>query len=232
MKNLKNIAPDYPRIEHIGNSNMTHDDIRFTEKVNFPFTCFVQEKVDGANMGISWNIMSGDAPILRNRNHILRKGFHAKTPAKRQFLSAWNYVHEHKKDIKHITEIYGSELTIYGEWLYAQHSLHYDKLPDIFLAYDIYSAKDYNFLSPTLVEKLLFKTSIKYIKPELITFNSIEEIEKLGEAESAYRTGIREGIVLKTEKGDYVDKIFKFVNSHFERREDFNEQLIKNKINA
>lgn len=141
------------------------DDLRFTEKVIFPFSCFVQEKVDGANMGISWNIMSGDAPILRNRNHILRKGFHAKTPAKKQFQPAWNYVHEHEEDIKKITEIYGSELTVYGEWLYAKHSLEYDKLPDLFLAYDIYSAKDFNFLSPTLVEKLLSQTSIKYIKP-------------------------------------------------------------------
>lgn len=63
FKNLKNIAPDYPRIPHLSKSisNMTHDDIELDHNITFPFTAWVQEKVDGANMGISWT----SGPVLR-----------------------------------------------------------------------------------------------------------------------------------------------------------------------
>ncbi len=225
MKHLKYIAPDYPRIPHVGDSNMTADDIKYTENITFPFTCYAGEKVDGANSAISWY---DDAPILRNRNHVLKKGFDAKTPAKRQFLSAWNYVHEHKKDIEKIIDIYGSQLCVYGEWMFAEHSIAYDKLPDLFIAYDIYSPEEGNFLSPEVVEKLLVETNIKFIKFEIVTFRDFDDIRILGEAPSSYRVGMREGIVLKTVKDTYVDKTFKFVNKHFVRREGFNDELRKN----
>jgi len=50
------------------------------------------------------------------------------------------------------------------------------------------------------------------------------------EKPSEYRNGVREGIVIKTSNGRFVDRTFKVVNRFFERREDFNDELIKNKI--
>ena len=97
------LSPDYPRIPHFNKeiSKMTHDDITLDSPVNFPLTCWVQEKIDGSNMGISW---LDDGPILRNREHILNKGYSKiRTPAKAQFKSAWNYVHKHENDIKNIS---------------------------------------------------------------------------------------------------------------------------------
>jgi len=51
MKNLKYIAPDYPRIPHLSAeiSRLGVDD--FVEEAVFPLDGFVQEKVDAANMG-------------------------------------------------------------------------------------------------------------------------------------------------------------------------------------
>jgi hypothetical protein len=74
------------------------------------------------------------------------------------------------------------------------------------------------------------QTNIKFIKPELKTFNNISEIVVESEKLSKYRNGVREGIVIKLSDGRKVTESFKIVNKMFERREDFNEELIKNKI--
>ena len=114
LKNLRNIAPDYQRIPHFNKSisNMTHDDIELFAPVSFPLDCYVQEKVDGANMGVSWT----SGPILRNRNNILKKGYIEKeTPAKLQFRSAWNWLNDHQKEIRQISNECMSPITIYGE---------------------------------------------------------------------------------------------------------------------
>jgi hypothetical protein len=224
----RNIAPDYWRIPHFNKeiSNMTHDDIELESPIDFPLECYVQEKVDGANMGISWF----DGPILRNRSHILKKGYIKRdTPAKLQFRPAWNWLHQHEDDIKLISELCYSPVTIYGEWLYAKHSIYYDKLPDLFLAYDIWSVEDREFLSPEIVSELLDKTNIKYINSSKITINSINDVIKLSEVKSQYRDGMTEGIVIKTSNDRFIDKCFKVVNKNFKRREDFNEILLKNK---
>jgi len=207
---------------------MTHDDIALDEGVKLPIECYVQEKIDGANMGISFN----DGPILRNREHILKKGYSKiKTNAKKQFTSAWNWLHEHENDIRLIEKMWQSPVTVYGDWLFYQHSIYYDKLPDTFIAYDIWSVEDGKYLSPEIVEKLLVETNICFIKPEKVVFNTIKEISQFSERESEYRTGIREGIVLKTSDGDFLKDTFKVVNQHFKLRDDFNTTAaIKNKI--
>lgn len=229
IKNLRNIAPDYPRIPHFSKaiSNMTHDDIVTESNIQFPLTAWVQEKVDGANMGISWT----SGPLIRNRNNILKKGYiETDTPAKLQFRPAWNWIHEHGDDIRKISKELMSPITIYGEWLLAKHSLEYNKLADWFLAYDIYLVEENRFLSPDKFESLMSKTKIKYIKPELVTFKNIDDVIKFSERNSIYREGIGEGIVIKISDGESTTDSFKVVNKYFTRRGDFNEELIKNKI--
>lgn len=94
INNLYNISPEYPRIAHLDKniSNMTHDDILID--VELPFEGYVQEKVDGSNVGVSWL----DSAILRNRNKVLKKGYIKKeTPAKLPF--AGRHCDSDKKDI-------------------------------------------------------------------------------------------------------------------------------------
>lgn len=228
--NKWSVAPEFHRIPHFNKdiSNMTHDDITPNTPVPLPLSCFIQEKIDGANMGISW---LNDGPVIRNRENVLRKGYsRIKTPAKRQFTTAWNWIHEHEEDIKIVEEIWQSPITIFGDWMFAQHSLEYDKLPDWFIAYDIWSVEDNKFLSPDIVDKLLSQTKIEYIKPIQLNLETIEDIIQLSERNSDFRSGICEGIVIKTNKKEFLDKTWKVVNKHFTRREDFNSCLIKNKI--
>jgi atypical dual specificity phosphatase len=226
----RQIAPDYHRIPHFNKeiSNMTHDDLELELNIDFPIDCWVQEKIDGANLGLSF---IDDMPILRNKEHILKKGYSKiKTPAKKQFTSAWNWLHAHKEDIQLVSELWQSSITIYGEWLNYSHSIYYDKLPDLFIAYDIWSVEDNNYLAPNIVEDLLSKTSINYIKPYKTILNNIQEVIELSEKESNYRNGIREGIVIKHANGRFCDKMYKVVNKYFTRRENFNEEIIKNTV--
>ena len=229
LKNLRNIAPDYQRIPHFNRqiSQMTHDDIELESPVEFPLECWIQEKVDGANMGISWT----SGPVLRNRNHILKKGYIEKdTPAKLQFRPAWNWLHQHNSDIQKVAKLLDTPVTIYGEWLYAKHSILYDKLPDLFLAYDIWSVEDGEFFSPEIVEEVLSKTQIKFIKPKKVTLTSVSDVIKFSEMKSDFRNGLSEGIVVKTSEGRFLKDTWKVVNRHFERRDDFNSELIRNKL--
>ncbi len=229
LKNLRNIAPDYQRIPHLSKSisQMTHDDIEVEGSIAFPLECWVQEKVDGANMGVSWT----SGPVLRNRNNILKKGYiDTDTPAKLQFRPAWNWIHDNRKDIIRIQDKYISNVTIYGEWLYAKHSIFYDKLPDLFIAYDIYVCEENRFLSPIEFEKVMSTTNISYVKSKKMIFKSMSDVVTESERASIYRNGMSEGIVLKTENGLFLDETYKVVNKFFERSDNFNKELVKNKI--
>lgn len=231
MNNLKNISPEYPRIAHLDKniSNITMDDVILDAEIEFPIEGFVQEKVDGANMGATW---SEDGPVLRNRNHILRKGYtKIRTPAKAQFKSAWNWVHDHKDDFEFLKAELMSDITVYGEWMNYQHSLHYDELPDIFLAYDIWSVEDHKFISPDRFEDLMTQTNICFIKPIKTIFNSLDEIISASEMISQYKYGYSEGIVFKSASNGFIDRTWKVVNRFFERNDDFNERVpIKNTL--
>jgi hypothetical protein len=231
MGNLINISPEYPRIPHLDEniSKMTHDDILLGHNVEYPIEGHIFEKIDGSNMGTSW---FNDGPVLRNRSHILKKGYSKiRTPAKEQFKSAWNWVHDHKKDLQFIKNELMSDITVYGEWMNFSHSIFYDKLPDTFLAYDVWVVEDGRFVSPEVFEKLMNETDIKFIKPIKVKFNSLDEIIEASERLSLYREGLCEGIVFKSTDGKFVGDTWKVVNKYFERRDDFNESTpIKNII--
>jgi|GEM_PF-2758041 len=228
MAKINIILPEYPRIPHLDKSisKMTHDDI-LSDGIKYPIDCYVQEKIDGSNMGVSWK---NDSAIIRNRKHILKKGYSKiRTPSKEQFKSAWNWVNDHRNDIKKISNKLMSEITIYGDWMLAYHSIKYDQLPDWFIAYDIWIMEDKQFLSPKIVEELLSETNISYVKPYKVILNDISDVIKWSELKSDFiKDGIREGIVIKKSNGDYIENSYKVVNKFFEIRDNFNEKLIKN----
>jgi hypothetical protein len=90
--------------------------------------------------------------------------------------------------------------------------------------------EDNAYLSPEIVNTILSKTNINYIKSHKVIFNNIQEVIEWSEKESDYRTGIREGIVIKHADGRFCNQMYKVVNKYFQRREDFNKELIKNTV--
>jgi atypical dual specificity phosphatase len=41
----------------------------------------------------------------------------------------------------------GTKYILYGEWMVAKHTVHYDSLPDVFLAFDVLNVGDQSFLT-------------------------------------------------------------------------------------
>jgi hypothetical protein len=207
---------------------MTSDDI--DGQPVFGSLYWSQEKVDGANCGMGW---TEDGPLIRNRSKILNKSFDGRkhTPAKKQWTPAWNWAYEHEEGIREITTRYGSPLTIYGEWLWAEHSLHYEMLPDWFLAYDLWDGREQKFLAPEAAAELFVDTGISWIPSFPVTLTP-ESIQQEIDMPSGYRCGIREGSVFKSVQSTgnalWVGQAFKVVRADFDRQtDDWNERPMK-----
>jgi ATP-dependent RNA circularization protein (DNA/RNA ligase family) len=87
----------------------------------------VEEKVDGANLGLS---VGPDGRIrAQNRGNYLAPGrSHA------QWNLLWPWLLKNQNDL--IANL-GEHRILFGEWCYAKHSIAYDALPDWFLAFDV-----------------------------------------------------------------------------------------------
>ena len=96
----------------------------------------VEEKVDGANFGIS---LAADGQIMtQNRSRYVSSGDHE------QFRTITPWVEVHREALVKILKqddrkrAASKGLILFGEWVVARHSIAYDKLPGQFIAFDIY----------------------------------------------------------------------------------------------
>lgn len=107
---------------------------------------------------------------------------------------------------------------LFGEWCYAVHSIHYDRLPDWFLAFDLYDWRTNKFLSRESRHNLLKGTGIQEV-PFLGTYTVEKEqdlINILNSTPSRLYDGPVEGIYLRTSNEDgYLDMRAKLVRPDF-----------------
>ena len=126
----------FPRTHHLfnpGGTAVTSDDLlcgraEVNKFIGSGRTVLVQEKVDGANLGISIDPKDGTF-MTQNRSHYVN---HA-TATQWGTLDAWLSTHEH--ELRAVLE--PGRHVLFGEWLRAKHSVYYDTLPDTFLIFDI-----------------------------------------------------------------------------------------------
>lgn len=229
MSELSRLLPPYPKIPLLPhNANIGPDDIvasNDTTKILWTSkTVNVQEKIDGANLGIA--IVDGH-PVLRNRDKFVKKGEQRKSAAATQFKSAWNWFYQ---NIDKFNALEG--YSVYGEWLVAQHGLAYDALTDWFYVYDLLDQQTCQFLDPVVAMQKAKAAGFSTLDPiytgELDGYDMLVE---LAQGESPYATGHkREGVVVKVTDGKYVSNIFKMVRADFVQGSLWNPQEItKNK---
>lgn len=227
----------YPRTRHLEGSRKQSGDeglknVRF-EEIRGKYLV-LEEKVDGANCGISFG--ADGKMYLQSRGHFLNGGY-----GERQFdlFKLWAGCFEDK-----LSRLLGNRYVMYGEWLYAKHTVFYDRLPHYFMEFDIFDKEENKFFSTQKRREFLLDTpfvqSVRvldqgyYDKLEDITkwlgaslFISAEPEQNFrlqcqkgkAEPELAVRqtdlTGIMEGIYIKVEEGDYVTDRLKFVRASF-----------------
>jgi len=227
----KLILPEFPRTAHLPvEPNAEHDDIVASDSSLFEFlkkTIYVEEKIDGTNLGVA---VVGDNPIVRNRSHILRKGYdRRKTPAQIQYQRVWTWLYDNLELWRSLNKTLGFTASVYGEWLYARHVVAYNRLPSLFIAYDIYNSDDKKFLPPSVAREMLLKAGFNVaplISSGKYTANDLIAIR---DGESVFSTvSPREGVFLKSEDGE--DR-YKMVSPWFKSDDDWNKkELTRNTI--
>ncbi len=150
----------YPRTHHIEGSGIQKGD----EELNvFPFQVLanrhlvIEEKMDGANSAVSFD--SDRRLLLQSRGHYLVGG-----PREKQFHLFKTWAHRYTTELE---EVLSDRYVMYGEWLYAKHTVFYTDLPHYFMEFDIYDKLNNEFLSTErrklLLARLPFVTSVKVL---------------------------------------------------------------------
>ena len=135
----REILPEFPKTPHLPfQPNVQKGDIVAVSDegiFNSP-SLLIEEKLDGANCGA---ILFDEEFIVRNREHILQKGYIKKeTPAKLQFRPLWNWLYDNKKCFEKLNKIFGEPVGVYAEWMWNIHGIIYDNLPSYFIAFEVY----------------------------------------------------------------------------------------------
>jgi hypothetical protein len=81
-------------------------------------------------------------------------------------LASWLATHEPR-----LTEALGGDLVLFGEWCASVHTVHYDELPDWFLAFDVYDRRRSGFWSADRRDALCARLGVSVV-PLLATDGS------------------------------------------------------------
>jgi hypothetical protein len=226
----------YPRTHHIQGSRLQPGD---EDLDSIPFAAIkeqyvvVEEKVDGANAAISF---AADGQIrLQSRGHYLTGGAREKHF---NLFKQWANTHAAA-----FWQVLGSRFILFGEWLYAKHTVFYDALPHYFLEYDLLDLEKQVFLSTKSRQQLLAGLPLVSV-PVLFTGRLLSYQQLVGLlAESHYQTpghlqrlrqvcqekgldverslkqtdqsSLMEGLYIKVEPDNTVIARYKYVRSSF-----------------
>ncbi|MGA6926762.1 MAG: RNA ligase family protein [Desulfosarcina sp.] len=163
----------------------------------------VEEKVDGANLGISFD---SDGNI-RAQN----RGAYLQFPSSGQWKKLADWLVPRTEDLfEHLTDRY----ILFGEWCYARHSIFYDRLPDWFLGFDVYDKQAGRFLSCSRRDTLLKATHIYRVPMIDRGLFALPDLSKFM-IQSKLSNRPSEGIYLRFDQGDWLAQRAKLVRPTF-----------------
>ena len=224
------LLPEYPRTYHLPyKPNIDHgDDVAPPEEAEIIFKSprvVVEEKIDGA--GCAMALVNGH-PLIRSREHFLKKGYRKETPAKIQFASVWNWFYQHQDMFRALEKELGG-VSVYGEWMVAQHGIEYDLLESWFYPFALYDQERQWYYDPEYARSILegvgFKmTPLVYIGP----IESYEQLESWTRRPSNLAAHAQcEGVYLKIGDGKWMTQRFKMVRSDYVRGALWDGKILK-----
>ncbi len=227
----------YPRTQHLQGSRLQKGDEDLSQVPYVELAgryIVVEEKLDGANSGIRFDEHAN--LLLQSRGHYLTGG-----ARERHFnlLKSWAFAQQDA-----MFDILGSRYQMYGEWMYAKHTVFYDRLPHYFLEFDILDTENGTFLSTAAREEMLANSPVvsvpvlyagvapkrledllAFIRPSLAKSaqwktSLLNAAAHAGvEGERALRetegSDLAEGLYIKVESGREVTDRLKWVRSDF-----------------
>jgi hypothetical protein len=164
----------------------------------------VEEKVDGANLGFSVD-EHGTLRVQNRGTYLDRDASHGQfNPLKR-----WLHLRQTK-----MAEVLFPNLILFGEWCYAVHSVRYTRLPDWFLAFDVYDRARGDFWSASRRDALAAQLGLSIV-PRLGTGRfDVAELRALLR-NSELGDGPAEGLYVRRDEGDHLVARAKLVRREF-----------------
>lgn len=183
--------PSTPHLAWLGSQPVRDDKVLTPDEVGSILTnpVEVEEKIDGANLGISFD---EDGSIrFQNRGNWLE----GKLTGQWERLRGWAAGHEAALRA-HLPQNH----VLFGEWCYAKHSVFYDRLPDWFVAFDIYDSATQKFWSAERRNSLLQPAGI-FPVPKIASGRfTLQQLTQMLEKPSEFGTEPREGIYIRHEQ--------------------------------
>ncbi|APE50065.1 DNA ligase [Delftia sp. HK171] len=140
----------YPRTPHLRGSRLQsgdQDDAVPYERLAGRHIV-VEEKLDGANAALSF---AGDGQLLlQSRGHYLDSERPGGRERQFNLFKQWAQAHEGA-----LLSLLDDRYQVFGEWMYAKHSLFYDALPHWFCEFDIWDRSAQCFLDTPCRHALL-----------------------------------------------------------------------------
>jgi hypothetical protein len=211
----------YPRTPHLFGARGTDDDKRMDDKESLAFiadhSLIVEEKIDGTNVGLHFN--DAGELVLQCRGHLVTEGMHPQYDLFKQWAAVKREVLESRLQNRFI---------LFGEWVYARHSVHYRALSHYFFEFDIYDKESATFLGLDRRLELLADTNLETVpvlhqgaitRKELAGLIGASKFDSYFENPITSRSdNLMEGLYLRTEKDGQVTGRAKVVRPEFVER--------------
>ncbi len=208
----------YPRTPHLFGSTGTADDRHLGEAESAELiadeSLIVEEKIDGTNVGI--HFADDGEMVLQGRGRLLAEGMHPQYDLFKRWAAVKRGVLEQRLDGRFI---------LFGEWVYARHSIFYRRLPHYFFGFDVYDKADEAFLDRRGQLRLLEDAGIESVplvhsgslnRSGLEALVGPSKLDSRFENPATKRTdSLMEGLYLRTEADGVVTRRAKIVRLEF-----------------
>ncbi len=197
--------PTTPHLTIFGTGSVREDKV-LTERERDEFLqheLIVEEKIDGANLGISFD-GSGEVHV-QNRGTYLSKPYQGQWKKLDEWLSL---------KLDRFFDVLHDQYILFGEWCFARHSVIYDSLPSWFVGFDIYDKQNRQFLSCRMRNNLF--RQMKICQTPLLGRGrfSLLELKALFK-KSLFSKTASEGLYLRYDKGIWLGARAKLVRPEF-----------------
>lgn len=208
----------YPRTPHLFGSTGTDDDKHLGEsesrRLIADASLIVEEKIDGTNVGLHFT-PAGEM-VLQCRGHLITQGMHPQYDLFKQWAAVKRNILEERLECRYI---------LFGEWMYARHSIHYRRLTHYFYEFDVYDKQRQAFLDLNARMELLESTEIRTV-PVLHTgpvdLTGLEALIGPSAFDSHFENpvtqradNLMEGLYVRTEADGAVNRRAKYVRPAF-----------------
>lgn len=199
--------PHTPHIAWLGKDDPRGDKVLSQAEVNTFLTdeVIIEEKLDGANLGISFN-KAGEVQLQNRGSYLI-------PPYSGQFLKIGQWLDIHLDTLFDYLE---DHHILFGEWCAAKHSLSYENLPDWFMAFDVYDKIQQQFWSTSRRNHLAKSVGISHIPCIQQGRLRLDDLKQIVMTQpSQFRQGVMEGIIIRKESADWILDRAKLVRPDF-----------------